>query len=1421
MQIIYPRKALNKAYLKQKINRDALELFRSNMIKMLENSKAKESEEYHKNLLNTFLSDTYYKETNFINTLERTDLVIHDEATANSNAAVLIETKKPGNKPEMPSKHNINTKALRELLRYYLRERVDNKNKFIRHLIITDLNDFFIFNENDFDRYFYHSKKLHKDYERYRNSGKDTGFFYREIAAPLISEVQDKLTVTHFRVSDFKRYLYKSDADSEKKLIPFYKILSPPHLLKKPFANDSNTLDRNFYNELLHIIGLQEVKQKNKKLIQRLPQDKKQSGSLIENTINILDSEDIVAYYEKRGQYGDNKEEQLFNIALELAITWVNRVLFMKLLEAQLVSYHRKNESFKFLNIKDIPDYDALNKLFFQVLAVKPEDRNENVKDQFKRIPYLNSSLFEPNELERHTIRINNLENEFELEYVDRTVLTDEKGRRRKGQENALKYFFDFLDAYDFSSEGSEDIQEENKNLINASVLGLIFEKINGYKDGSFFTPGFITEYMARETIRRAVVQKFNSEKGWGVNDFDELKENIGNSREDREEVNRIINSIKICDPAVGSGHFLVSALNEMIALKSELRVLSYRDGSRIKYYHAKVENDELIIEDAEEGSIFEYHLSRNEIPITKKQKLQEALFHEKQTIIENCLFGVDINSNSVKICRLRLWIELLKNAYYYQPDGQSGEDFSSPPNPLSETERGAVGAEDNPCISKHPSNNFKDELPRTVEMELPRELLEHAREMRKEATKAEDILWQVVRNRRLGGFKFRRQHPIAEGFILDFYCAEVRLAVELDGGYHLQETQREHDEGRTHELEKYGIKVIRFWNSDVEKNIAQVLKTILAEAKARKAYSAPNPLSVSERGPGGEEEIPAAGNIPHDTSKTPDNEKQKQSGQTHSPAKELQLQTLPNIDINIKTGNSLVSRFPLNASLKKALHKSKWNIDSYRLAVDTYRNAQSKEEKQQMRRLINDIKSDFETNIDTPFKKKMAQARGKMDNIVNEIHTKKLWGDKISPKMKKDLDKASKRLAKLEEEKENRENNVIYRNAFEWRFEFPEVLDDNGDYKGFDVVIGNPPYIDIKGLNDTFVRYLFDNFSTTSNRINVYSLFIELGHNLLRDHMQFGFIVPNSMLMNSSYKRLRELIIEEVNQIVKLPDNVFKDAIVETILLFFSKQKNQSMLAGLYKHDCVLEIIDKSELYPVSKSMMLKDKDSKLNIYLSTDKKGIIEKAYKDAYLLKDIADFSLGITPYDKYKGHDEETIKSREFHSKEKIDDYYKPLIKGENVQPYIVTNEIKEYIKYGDWLGAPREEKFFTYPRVIVRQIISGNPPRIYAGYSDEQLYFTQIGFGIIPKEKITSKFLVALMNSKLINFIHKYLFLDPEKVLFQKILIENCKRFPIIIPPKEKQDEISKLVEEIFLMKENNINADIAKVEIEIGKSIYE
>ena len=346
---------------------------------------------------------------------------------------------------------------------------------------------------------------------------------------------------------------------------------------------------------------------------------------------------------------------------------------------------------------------------------------------------------------------------------------------------------------------------------------------------------------------------------------------------------------------------------------------------------------------------------------------------------------------------------------------------------------------------------------------------------------------------------------------------------------------------------------------------------------------------------------------------------------------------------------------------------------------------------------------------------------------------------------------------------------------AFNWQEQFPKVFERGG----FDVVIGNPPYVDIKQIDTNQVTYLFEHYKTSENRINLYSTFIEKGYEIVKDSGYLSYVNPNSMLLNSSYTKLRRLIVDELYDIVKLPDNVFEAAKVETIIYAVRKGlKTEEMTATIYAKDDIVSEVSNDQSKRINKSVWKETEDCSFNIYVNNDVSRILQKVKSEHPRLGDIADFSLGITPYDKYKGHSEDVIKNKKFHTQVIEDSTCKPLIAGENVIRYFISDKVKEYIKYGDWLGAPREERFFTAPRIIVRQIVSGNPLRIYAGYTNQPLYFTQIGFGIIPNKDFSPKYILTLLDSTLINFYHKYRYLDLEKELFQKILIANCKEFPI-------------------------------------------
>ncbi|MBL4675508.1 MAG: hypothetical protein JKY70_04785 [Mucilaginibacter sp.] len=624
-----PKQSLNKAFLKEKISRSALALFKEGLRQFIDNTNSNLGDEEHlKSRLTQFLRDSLYKSDYQINPIGKNDIVIHNGKSPQHTVGVIIEVKSLLNKAEMVSLSKPNSKALHELILYYLRQRLEFANIEIKELITTNTRDWFFFDANEFDKKVYRNTTIRRIYELKKSDNKDNPWFYGELKSYLQDQPDFILEATYLNIADFDKSARNVNDDADKKLIVAYKIFAPRNLLKLPFVNDSNSLQPKFYAELLHIIGLTEEKEGSKKLIKRKKEKERNEGSLLENCIVSLETHDKVSRLTNPNSYGDNYQDRLFSVALELVITWVNGILFLKLLEAQLISFHKNGISYRFLNKDKIKDFDDLDKLFFSVLAKKPEERRGEIQAIFGKVPYLNSSLFEPTELEHQALFIHGLEDRITLPIINGTILKDSKGKVLKGKLETIDYLFAFLDAYDFSSQGADDIHEDNKTLINASVLGLIFEKINGYKDGSFFTPGFITMYMSRETIRNAVVQKFNEAKLWNLQCYSELYEKI----DDKKEANDIINSIKICDPAVGSGHFLVSALNELIAIKSDLKVLFGTDGRRLKEYSLEVFNDELLISD-DNGEPFEYKPGNKE-----SQMVQETLFHEKQLIIENCL---------------------------------------------------------------------------------------------------------------------------------------------------------------------------------------------------------------------------------------------------------------------------------------------------------------------------------------------------------------------------------------------------------------------------------------------------------------------------------------------------------------------------------------------------------------------------------------------------------------------------------------------------------------------------------------------------------------------------------------------------------------------------------------------------------------
>ena len=948
-----PDKFLRPTHRKQEISSEILHDFKQKLCIFLANIHEPSREGKQETDLRDFLNDALYKGKFYINKKETIDWAIHNGMDAKSKVAVLIEVKKTAEKTDMFTEGKPNVKALHELVLYYLRERIDNNNHEIKYLIATNCHEWYFFNELWFNENIF-TTKLKKTYKDWKLSGHGTDDFYKLHAKSYLETLEKNLEFCKVDIRDYTKA-------NDKKLSELYKILSPEHLLKQEIANDANKLNKPFYNELLYLIGIEERKddKSNKKIIERLLPAHRKEGSLLENTIEQLDTKNALAKVPNLESYGDTEEEQKYSVALELNITWLNRLLFLKLLEGQLIKYHNGDRKYRFLTSDRINDFDELGELFFGVLAKRPTERKPSVQQKFGDIPYLNSSLFEETILENSVLSVEILKDRLVLPLFGNTVLKDTNGKVQKGEVKTLKYLLDFLDSYDFGSKDEKEVAAaknteavNHDRTINAAVLGLIFEKLNGYKDGSFFTPSFITMYMCRETLRRAVVQKFNEAQSLNCQDFAELKDHLDDDYkkpEKRKSYNDLLNSIRICDPAVGSGHFLVSALNEMIAIKAELKILQHPNGTRLKGYEISIENDELIVWEEDTQKDFQYKIGQAGKPFQELQIIQETLFHEKRTIIENCLFGVDINPKSVSICQLRLWIELLKNAFYT------------------------------------PESNY------------------------------------------------------------------------------------------------------------------------------------------------------------------------------------LYLETLPNIDINIKTGNSLVSKYSLTEDLSEVFKKQKFSLKAYQSSVYEYKEARSKSAKADLQKFINEIKEQFKQSLlnNDPKKKKIKDLKEEYRAYDNVLE---LFGSRLSaPEKEKKKIELRKKIETLESEVVDIIDSKIYRNSFEWRFEFPEVLNENGDFIGFDVVVGNPPYFSLSKIKE--FETVFKGYETYSKSADIYCLFYEKSLQIIREKGLAVFITSNSWMKTQYGEPLRKFFVEQTNPLVLInieDAQVFEEATVESNILLFQKSSWEQNLAAL-----------------------------------------------------------------------------------------------------------------------------------------------------------------------------------------------------------------------------------------------------------------
>ncbi len=519
----------------------------------------------------------------------------------------------------------------------------------------------------------------------------------------------------------------------------------------------------------------------------------------------------------------------------------------------------------------------------------------------------------------------------------------------------------------------------------------------------------------------------------------------------------------------------------------------------------------------------------------------------------------------------------------------------------------------------------------------------------------------------------------------------------------------------------------------------------------------------------------------------------------------EEEPQPLPNLDYKIMCGNSLIHRFALDAPFKDVLkHYNKENktnitLDDYRQWVYDYTNLSDHTQKDNFRQKIEEIKHAFKTVLSTKEKDKISNTRGEIDNL----QYKDIFGNQKGSA--NEIKKLKGRLKDLEAQRDDIEANKLYENAFEWRFEFPALLDEEGNFTGFDVVIGNPPYVNISNIKpDNYRKKLQSLFYSNRNKSDLYSFFIEKGFSLMNTDGILCYIVPHTWKATDSFKNLREIIFEKhcLTQIVNQKMGVF-DAIVNPMII---------LLKNRYQDDYEIDVFDGigNFKYKINVNEIKADSNWAIDSESSLEEKLLFKSIEKCKYRLSDVIDFSRGI-----------KTSNDKRFVSNTCENKDYKKVYRGRNIKAYSM-NWANEYIWYRpdlmrEKVGClPHTKEFFEVPEKIVTQRVNSSM-QLLAAYDDQQNYFldtTNVSNYKTWNKSFSLKFVCGILNSKVVNYWY------PHKYKMPTIGGYELSSIPIPEASKEQQQPIIDLVDKILVAKKENPQADTSGLEKEIDEIVY-
>ncbi|GAA8450922.1 hypothetical protein KKKH17_03190 [Helicobacter pylori] len=661
----------------------------------------------------------------------------------------------------------------------------------------------------------------------------------------------------------------------------------------------------------------------------------------------------------------------------------------------------------------------------------------------------------------------------------------------------------------------------------------------------------------------------------------------------------QLLLALRVCDPAVGSGHFLVSALNEMVFIAYELGLIA----SLPLDATLELENDEILIKIAGKPFIYTRPSSEQE----PSHQIQKELFELKKSIIENCLFGVDINPNSCEITKLRLWIELLKYSYY-----------------------------------------------------------------------------------------------------------------------------------------------------------------IFEEGKNTNA-----------------------------------------------------LETLPNIDINIKCANSLISRFNLNDDLKK-IPNIKQKIQEYKDLVAQYKdpNPLYPLNKADLINKIQDLKNTFSLTLKDP--KTKAELEKAIEKHIKNYNffalddkslldglnyfIPNLFGTpKLSPKEEEEAFASYGRIRALRKKLDDALSGGEYHNAFEWRFEFPEVLDDEGNFLGFDCIIGNPPYIDYRKIDEKTKIFLskFSSVYKKSKEGSIFVYFIERASQLIIKHGEISFINPIAYLCKSTDQGIRDYIDKnlKITMLIDLSNiKIFESASTYTCINIFKRENKKNEIL-FQRFDDFTELSSNKDDFLKIPSVNVEH----ISIFLDPISRHIAERCKTQ---LGDFCKIFCGLS---------KTGFRSDVINTNNKKSVYF---LESSDIYRYYVNDFGKKFLKRIDDYFSQEKQQIFESQDIIFMTRMTNQircvvvPLGVYGGKVN-----------ILHDFRIDRFLILGILNSKLMTYFYKKKFFPTHMqggaFGFDTLSVETLPIPKIIKSNQPTADKIIALVDKILALKEKDPKANTQELEKEIDALVYQ